>query len=56
MIFFQFKIVRTPYYVSVFKNLKREKKIVHFIHMYIRFLMEQSGLCPHFPRACLLTQ
>lgn len=26
MIFFQFKIVRTPYYVSVFQNLKREKK------------------------------
>lgn len=39
MIFFQFKIVRTPN-VSV---LQKEKKIVHLVHMYIEFLMEQSG-------------
>lgn len=40
MIFFQFKIVRTPN-VSVLQ--KEEKKIVHLVHMYIEFLMEQSG-------------
>lgn len=44
MIFFQFKIVRTPN-VSV---LQKEKKIVHLVHMYIEFLMEQSGFVPLF--------
>lgn len=53
MIFFQFKVVRTPN-VSVLQ--KREKKIVHLVHMYIEFLMEQSGFVSSFPRACMLTQ
>lgn len=40
MVFFQFKVVRTPN-VSVLQ--KEKKKIVHLVHMYIEFLMEQSG-------------
>lgn len=53
MIFFQFKIVRTPN-VSVLQ--KEKKKIVHLIHVYNEFLMEQSGFVSSFPRACMLTQ